>query len=106
MKKSELQALIREEVRKVIKESVKTTNPEIIRQNHDEILDGFYAFKGGSSFGKGTSSYMGGSEYSQFDPDKAKPILYSPTEADIKKYKKDGYVIVSIINGEPDIAEY
>jgi hypothetical protein len=106
MKASEFKKLIREEIRKALKESVKTTNPEIIRQNHEDMLDGFYVFKGGSSFGKGPSSYMGGNEYSQFDPDKAKPILYSPNEADIEKYKKDGYVIVSNIDGESDIAEY
>ena len=49
---------------------------------------------------------MGGKEYSQFDPDKAKAILYSPNENDIEEYKQDGYIIVSIIDGNPDIQEY
>ena len=109
MKKSELRQIIKEEIKKVLKENEndKTINdPKIIKQNHNDYVDGFYVFKGGSSFEKGTSSRMGGKEYSQFDPDKAKAILYSPNENDIEKYKKDGYTIVSIIDGEPDIASY
>ena len=106
MKKSELQQIIREEISKVLKENIKTNNPKIIKQNHNDYVDGFYVFKGGSSFEKGTSSRMGGKEYSQFDPDKAKAILYSPNENDIEEYKQDGYTIVSIIDGNPDIQEY
>ena len=106
MKKSELKQIIREEISKVLKENIKTNDPKIIKQNHNDYVDGFYVFKGGSSFEKGTSSRMGGKEYSQFDPDKAKAILYSPNENDIEKYKKDGYTIVSIIDGNPDIQKY
>ena len=109
MKKSELRQIIKEEIKKVLKENEndKTINdPKIIKQNHNDYVDGFYVFKGGSSFEKGTSSRMGGKEYSQFDPDKAKAILYSTNENDIKKYKKDGYTIVSIIDGNPDIQKY
>ena len=106
MKKSELRQIIKEEIKKVLKENIKTNNSKIIKQNHNNGVDGFYVFKGGSSFEKGTSPRMGGKEYSQFDPDKAKAILYSPNENDIEKYKKDGYTIVSIIDGNPDIQEY
>ena len=109
MKKSELRQIIKEEIKKVLKENEndKTINdPKIIKQNHNDYVDGFYVFKGGSSFEKGTSSRMGGKEYSQFNPDKAKAILYSPNENDIEKYKKNGYTIVSIIDGNPDIQEY
>ena len=109
MKKSELRQIIKEEIKKVLKENEndKTINdPKIIKQNHNDYVDGFYVFKGGSSFEKGTSSRMGGKEYSQFDPDKAKAILYSPNENDIEEYKQDGYTIVSIIDGNPDIQKY
>jgi len=106
MKKSELRQIIREEISKVLKENIKTNNPKIIKQNHNDYVDGFYVFKGGSSFEKGTSSYMGGKEYSQFDPDKAKAILYSPNEEDIEEYKTDGYTIVSIDKEGSNIASY
>ena len=106
MKKSELRQIIKEEIKKVLKENIKTNNSKIIKQNHNNGVDGFYVFKGGSSFEKGTSPRMGGKEYSQFDPDKAKAILYSPNENDIEEYKQDGYIIVSIIDGNSDIQEY
>ena len=109
MKKSELRQIIKEEIKKVLKENEndKTINgSEIIKQNLEDYVDGFYVFKGGSSFEKGTSPYMGNSEYSQFDLDEAEAILYSPNENDIKKYKKNGYTIVSIIDGNRDIQKY
>ncbi len=109
MKKGELRSLIREEIKRVLKENVsssksKTQDPKIIKQYHDSTVVGFYVAKGGTSFGPGSAF---DDDYNQFDPEKAKWLMYSPNENDVEKYKKDGYVHLTIDNsGNVDIGEY
>jgi hypothetical protein len=109
MNKQELKSLIREEIQKILKENAsspksKTQDPKTVKQYHDVKAVGFYVAKGGTSYGPGSAFDV---DYNQFDPEKAKWLMYSPNENDVEKYKKDGYIHITIDkSGETDIAEY
>jgi hypothetical protein len=99
MKKSELQQIIKEEIRKVLKEasSKSTTNAKDIKTNFEDRVEGFYVVKGGHTGGKWHES-------------KVKTwLLFTPDfkEATQDKYIKDGYTRVEIArNGNIDISNY
>ena len=109
MNKQQLRNIIQEEIRKVLREGASapkplTKDPKTVKQYHDSTVVGFYVAKGGTSFGPGSAF---DDDYSQFDPETAKWLLYSPNENDVEKYKRDGYVHLTIDqSGNVDIGEY
>jgi hypothetical protein len=79
-------------------------NPEEIKQNFRDGVDGFYVFKGGNSFKKG-KRFDG--EYSQFDPEKAKVVFYNEDpDYDDTEYRTGGYTLARVKDYEEDIYDY
>ena len=110
MKISELQKLIREEVRRVIKEATKTSsNPSEIKNYLDDRVEGIYVLDGGLR-SDGTSNVD--------SLKKGKPLFYTSNirtnetelingvESRYPKYKGKSMTIVTIDkNGNTEVSE-
>lgn len=80
-------------------------NPEEIKQNFRDGIDGFYVFKGGNSFEKG--EYFDDDEYSQFDPETAEVVFYNhDPNYDDTEYQTGGYTLARVEDGIEDVYDY